>query len=163
MALSLRLRDVFSPPIRTLKEAGIQPGHHVLDFGCGPGSFSLASSRLVGRGGKVYALDVHPLALRYVQKKSERKRLPNIVPISSDCTTGLPDQSVDVILLYDVFHELEDPDAVLAELARVLKREGILSFSDHHLKEQEIISRFTKNGRFRLLRKGRRTYTFQKS
>ena len=90
------------------------------------------------------------------------KRLPDVETIQSDCKTGLPDASVDVVLLYDIFHDLSDPDGVLAELHRVLKQDGILSFSDHHLKENEIVSGVTRNGLFKLLRKGERTYSFGK-
>lgn len=163
MAVNLRFRDIFHPPAKILQEARIKPGDTVLDFGCGPGSFSLAASKMVGEEGKVFALDVHPLALRSVQKKSRRKGRQNIEVISSDGATGLPDHVLDVVLVYDVFHELEAPEVVLAELARVLKPEGTISFSDHHLKEEEVLSGITRKGIFRLLGKGQRTYTFQKT
>jgi ubiquinone/menaquinone biosynthesis C-methylase UbiE len=74
--------------------------------------------------------------------------------------TGLSDDSIDVVLLYDTFHDLTNPNMVLEELHRVLKPNGILSFSDHHMKENEIISKVMNNGLFRLLRKGERTYSF---
>ncbi|GAH20347.1 unnamed protein product, partial [marine sediment metagenome] len=48
------------------------------------------------------------------------------------------------------------------ELHRVLKQNGILSFSDHHMKENEIISKVTDKGLFKLLRKGERAYNFIK-
>jgi len=51
---------------------------------------------------------------------------------------------------------------VLEELHRVLKPEGILSFSDHHMKESEILSRLTSGGLFRLWKKGKKTYSFLK-
>lgn len=82
--------------------------------------------------------------------------------ICSDCKTGLPDNSVDVVLLYDTFHVLNDPKGVLKELYRVLKTNGFLSFSDHHMKENEILSRVTNGGLFKLSRKGKRTYSFLK-
>ncbi|RLG29871.1 SAM-dependent methyltransferase, partial [Methanosarcinales archaeon] len=53
-----------------------------------------------------------------------------------------------------------DPDSVLEELRRVLKPDGILSFSDHHLKEAEIVSRVTEGGLFKLLEKSRKTCSF---
>jgi len=82
--------------------------------------------------------------------------------ILSDCQTGLPDNSLDVVLLYDIFHHLGDRDRVLKELHRVLKPDGVLSFSDHHMKESEIVSQVTNSRLFRLSRKGQRTYTFLK-
>jgi len=67
-----------------------------------------------------------------------------------------------VVLLYDAFHHLSDPDVVLKELHRVLKPGGILSFGDHHIKEKEIVAEAINDRLFRLLRKGQRTYTFLK-
>ena len=162
MSFGFRFRDFFLPPKSILKEAGIKPGFHVLDYGCGPGSYSIVSAGLVGTTGKVYALDIHPLAIQRVQKIASKKRLANVETICSDCATGLPNNSVDVVLLYDAFHELNDPDGVLKELARVLKPESTLSFSDHHMKKKEVISKVTHQGLFRLSRKGKRTYSFLK-
>lgn len=88
--------------------------------------------------------------------------MKNIEIIHSNCKTGLPDNSIDVVLLYDVLHELNKPNEVLKEIHRVLKSNGILSVSDHHMKENEIISKVTNRGLFKLLRKGERTYNFLK-
>ncbi len=75
----------------------------------------------------------------------------------------MPDAGFDVVLLYDIFHMLEDPEGVLKELHRVLKTEGILSFSDHHMKEDKITSEVTAGGLFKLVKKGRKTYRFAKN
>ena len=47
--LFFKIRDLFLPPEDVLKEAGIAAGFHVLDFGCGTGSYSLAAARVVGQ------------------------------------------------------------------------------------------------------------------
>lgn len=162
MSLAFRFRDLFLAPIDILKEVGIKPGFHVLDYGCGPGSYTIAAAQLVSKSGKIYALDIHPMAIKQVQNTASKKRLTNIETILSDCKTGLPDKSIDVALLFDTLHGLSEPNEVLAELHRVLKPNGILSLSDHHLKEDEIRTKITDKGLFRLLRKGERQYTFFK-
>ena len=162
MSFGYRFRDFFLPRKNVLKEVGIKPGFHVLDYGCGPGGYIIAAAELAGKSGKVYALDIHPLAIQRVQNIVSKKKLTNVETISSDCKTGLPENSVDVVLLYDTFHDLGDPDGVLEELHRVLKPKGILSFSDHHMQENEIVSKVTSRGLFRLSRKGERTYSFSK-
>lgn len=93
---------------------------------------------------------------------AKRKGFENILTIESDCHTGLPDNSVDTVLLYDVFHDLSHPDEVLREFHRVLKADGTLSFSDHHMKEEEVLKRMTGDGIFNFVRKGRKTYIFVK-
>ena len=162
MSLGYKFRDFFLPRMNILKEVGIKPGFHVLDYGCGPGSYIIPLAELVGESGKVYALDIHPLAIRKVQDIASKKQLSNVETILSDCQTGLPDNSLDAVLLYDAFHHLSDPDVVLKELHRVLKPDRILSFGDHHMKEKEIVAEVTNSGLFRLSRKGQRTYTFLK-
>ena len=155
-------RDLFEPRRNILKEVGLKEGFQVLDYGCGPGSYIIPVANLIGPSGKIYALDVHPLALEMVKKRAAKRRLANVITIQSDGQTGLPGQSLDVGLLYDVLHDLEQPGRILKELHRVLKPGGILSFSDHHLQEAEIMSAATKDGLFRLASKGKKTYTFQK-
>jgi len=162
MSLTYKFRDLFSPRIDILQEVGIRPGFHVLDYGCGPGSYTIPLAQLVGNSGKIFALDIHPLAIQMVQRIAAKKRLPNVETICSGGKTGLADESIDVALLYDIIHDLSKPDEVLAELRRVLKPDGILSSHDHHLKETEIISKTAVTGCFRLLGKGKRVYNFVK-
>ena len=162
MSVGYKFRDFFRPRINVLEKVGIKPGFHVLDYGCGPGGYIIPLTKLVGESGRVYALDIHPLAVQKVQDIVSKKKLRNVGIILSDCRTGLPDNSLDVVLLYDAYHHLGDPDMVIKELYRVLKPDGILSFSDHHMKENEIVASVTNNRLFKLLKKGRRTYTFSK-
>jgi ubiquinone/menaquinone biosynthesis C-methylase UbiE len=163
MSLMFKVRDLLRPRLDVLKEAGIESGHSVLDFGCGPGGYIIPLAELVGPSGKIHALDIHPLAIREVKKKATQKGVMNIVTIESECSTGLPDKDVDTVLLYDVFHGLTRPDDVLRELHRILKPGGTLSFSDHHMKEEEILARVTGAGRFRFVKKGKKTYSFAKA
>lgn len=162
MAFSYKFRDFFRPRIDILKEVEIKAGDHVLDYGCGPGSYIAPLAELIGKSGKIYALDIHPLAIQMIQKIASKKQMTNVETISSNCATGLPDHSIDVILLYDILHDLSEPNKVLEELHRVLKPDGILSFSDHHMKEDEILFKITDKGLFRLSKKGKRTYRFLK-
>lgn len=162
MCFAFKLRDLLLPRKNILKEVGIKSGFHILDYGCGSGSYITATAELVGESGKIYALDIHPLALRRVRNIASKKQLANVETTCSDCETGLPDCSVDVVLLYDTFHTLSDPNRILEELHRVLRPNRLLSFSDHHMKEGEIIAKVTSKGLFRMLRKDERTYSFLK-
>jgi ubiquinone/menaquinone biosynthesis C-methylase UbiE len=162
MSFCFKIRDFFSPPEKLLKEAGIKPGSHVLDYGCGPGSYSLAAAHLVGTKGKVYALDLNLCAIESVRAKAAKKRFSNIEAIHSNCSTGLEDISVDVALLFDTCHELENPDEIMKELHRVMKPNAVLLFGDHHMKEQDILSEVTQSGLFGFQTKGKKIFTFRK-
>jgi ubiquinone/menaquinone biosynthesis C-methylase UbiE len=160
MSFIFKLRDLIVPRKKVLEEVGIESGDRVLDYGCGPGTYTPDVAEMVGASGRVYALDIHPLAVRRVQDLAKRKQLTNVKTILSDCDTGLPDDSVDVVLLYDIFHLLNEPRAVLAELHRVLKPGGTLSFNDHHMKEDDIIVGMTEGLLFALSKQDERTYSF---
>jgi len=163
MAAEFWFRYRSSLPKEAIAEAAVVPGDTVLDFGCGPGGFAVEAARVAGPGGMVYALDIMPLAARYVKRYAKKAGVANVQTITSGLETALADRSVDVVLLYDIFHHLPRPDAILTELARVLKDTGRLSVSDHHLDEGEIVAGITKSGHFRFMEKGRRTITFMKA
>ena len=122
--------------LEVLQKVGISQGQTVLDYGCGPGIFTIPCARIVGEKGKVYALEVRPEALKRVGDKVEREGLGNVKTMlgdSSSLATGLPDSSMDVVLVYDVMHAISDKTALLEELHRVLKKEGLLSLFPMHM------------------------------
>jgi ubiquinone/menaquinone biosynthesis C-methylase UbiE len=161
MSLKFCVRDRIWPPAEALRRMGILPGHTVLDFGCGPGGYSLAAARLVGPTGKVYALDVNPIAISAVQRAAEKERLGNVATLLADSAADLPKGSVDVVILHDVLHLLADPAKVVASLRRALKREGLLWVDDHHMKEAAIISAISSDGLFGVSRNFKGTYCFE--
>ncbi len=162
MALFFVFRDLFLRPEDILGEAGIEPGSYLLDYGCGPGSFTRAASKLAGDEGRIYALDVNSLAVERIERDAAKRGRRNINTIQSDCATGLESESIDVVLLYDVFHDLHNPDSVLEELHRVLKPGGMLFFSDHHLTYDRIVFRLTGSGLFSLSERKNHTTLFVK-
>jgi ubiquinone/menaquinone biosynthesis C-methylase UbiE len=162
MASMFRVRDWLLPPGRKLEEAGVRAGHLVLDFGCGPGSYSLQAAKMVGEGGRVYCQDILSVAVAQVRKAAAKLGLSNMEFICSGLETGLESETMDVVLLYDILHHLREPERVLQELHRVLKADGVLSVSDHHLKEEAILAEVTRAGGFALSRQGAHTYSFSK-
>ena len=62
MSCVLRIRDIFISPKSKLTRSKVQKGLTVLDYGCGPGSLTIAAAEAVGESGKVYGADIHPLA-----------------------------------------------------------------------------------------------------
>lgn len=160
--LIFKFRDFFFPRRKILEEAGIKPGFKILDYGCGSGSYIRDASEMVGPSGKIYALDINPVAIEMVRHLASIKQLKNIETILSDYDTGLPSESLDTVLFYDTYHTLNKPELVMKELHRVLKPEGTLSFSDHQMREEEIMESVTRKRLFKLKKKGKRTYSFKK-
>ena len=65
-------------------------------------------------------------------------------------------------MCFDTFHDVHDKDSLLREFHRVLKSDSTLAFDDHHLNEDEIITKITENGLFSLAEKKEKLYLFIK-
>lgn len=112
---------------------GIQPGMAVVDYGCGPGRYTTRFARLVGEGGRVYAVDIHELALAEVQRRAGRLGLRNVTPVlARGYDSTLPAGVADMICCLDMFFGVRDPTALLTELRRILKPGGVLLIDDGH-------------------------------
>jgi ubiquinone/menaquinone biosynthesis C-methylase UbiE len=147
----IRLRDLFRPPSHVLIEAGVRAGMTVLDFGCGPGGFSLAAATIVGLHGRVLSVDVQPIALATVRCRAARLGLGNVDCLRGDQIADVPAVSVDMALLYDVLHiglDSEWRQTVLTSIERVLKPAGLLSVRDHHLGTSSLAGTVTRDGPF---------------
>lgn len=123
-----------------LKYIGIKRGQKVLDFGCGSGNYTIPAARVVGEQALVYALDEDKETLDQLMSKAKSIGLKNItrVDASGKSRIRLDNESVDVVLLYDVLHyyyfpEEEDRRQLLYEVYRVLKPNGFLSLYPTHL------------------------------
>jgi ubiquinone/menaquinone biosynthesis C-methylase UbiE len=155
-----------------LRGIGLRGGQTVLDFGCGSGNYAIPAARIVGRKGKVYALDKKSRGmwpgegLVELKSRAESWGFSNIeaVKTSGELELGLGEESVDFVILYDVLHDYYFPDAserenLLSELHRVLKPEGILSFypGDPELagnsRELEVLIREIQHSGFRLVKR----------
>lgn len=134
MILLYKGRDLILPgPDRRVATFGIQPGMIVVDYGCGPGRYIPHYSRLVGAAGRVFAVDIHELAMQAVQQKIERYRLENVTPVlAQGYHCGLPDQVAHRVSALDMFFFVQDPTALLSEIHRITRPDGILVLDDGH-------------------------------
>jgi len=134
MALTYKLRDLFQDPRRSLEKARLGNGMSVVDYGCGPGSFTIPAAELVGPKGKVFAVDIHPLAIKSVGEKARQKGLENVETILvRGYDTGIAASTVDRVLLIDTIHAIDDPDALFHEINRMLKPDGVLFMEKGHM------------------------------
>jgi len=126
---------------RILRYIGISEGQTVLDFGCGCGNYTIPAARIVGEQGLVYALDEDDSVIEQLMNRVKVTGLKNVIkpdaPTRFD--TDLDDESVDVVLLYDILHyyyfpHKEDRQQLLREIYRILKPNAILSLYPSHLR-----------------------------
>jgi ubiquinone/menaquinone biosynthesis C-methylase UbiE len=146
MSLFFDVIDFFHPHVaKRAKRFGITRGMTVVDYGCGPGRYTINFAALVGERGKVYALDIHDLAIETVRKQIARRNLANVQPVLIEgYNTTLPDETADVVCAIDMFFIINSPSEFLAEIKRIVKRTGVLVIDDGHqprsVTKQKILS-----------------------
>ena len=101
----------FLHPERTLAELEIRPGMVVADFGCGGGYFSIPAARLVGEGGKVFAVDVQKQAVDHVRSRANLDHLLNVETVWADLETPkgsrLHDAAADLVIIANILFQAE--------------------------------------------------------
>ncbi|RMH81169.1 MAG: class I SAM-dependent methyltransferase [Acidobacteria bacterium] len=128
----------FFDPKKVLREFGLRKGMTVLDIGTGAGFYLPYLSEAVGDEGKVYAVDIEPLAVDYARRKVEELSLFNVEVLKSEeYKLPLEDGTVDFVFMAFVFHELEDPIAFMEEVKRVCKAIAYLCIIEWKKEERD--------------------------
>ena len=122
--------------IRLLK---IQKGSTVADVGAGSGYITLKLARAVGPMGKVYANDVQPGMLDLLQKNVAKAKVANVVPILGGMDDPkLPADSIDLAIMFDVYHEFSQPQTMLQHLRDALKPTGRLVLLEYRAEDPNV-------------------------
>ncbi len=124
----------FSSPHESVLQVGLREGMKVGDFGAGSGHYARAAAAVVGRSGKVYAIDVQEDILKHLKLNTHERHAHVIETIWGDIEkpggTHLRDTSLDAVLLANALFQVEHRANLLAEIRRVLKPSGKLMVVD---------------------------------
>ncbi len=118
-----------------LEKLGIEEKMNVADLGCGRrGYFTLQAAKLIGPEGLVWAVDVVKPALENVQSMANLFGISNIKTIWADLeipgATKIPEGTVDIAMLNNIFFQTKKADLLIKEAARALKKGGKLLVTD---------------------------------
>ena len=122
-----------------LRELGLKQGMTVADIGAGTGYYARRMAPLVGSSGLVYATDVQPEMMKMLEDGAKKAGLSNIKPVLGGLqNVNLPDASIDLAIMVDVYHELEFPFEVIESLVRALKPGGRIAYVEYRLEDQRV-------------------------
>ncbi len=118
-------REKTEMPDRLLDALEIKPGMTVADVGAGIGYFSWRIARRVGPEGRVLAVEIQPEMLERLGVEMRKRNISNVRSIlGTPVDPILPAQSVDLVLMVDVYHEFRHPEEMVAKIRKSLKQDG---------------------------------------
>jgi len=116
---------------RVMDILGLAPGKAVADIGAGSGWFTVRAAQRVGPSGAVYAVDINPEAIYYIDQRIRKESLTNVrTALSTPDDPKVPKESVNAVLLLKTYHEVADPVALLEHLRPALKPGARLGIID---------------------------------
>jgi ubiquinone/menaquinone biosynthesis C-methylase UbiE len=132
-------REEEEQPKKLIKVLNITEGMVVADIGAGSGYHAFRLAPLVGEKGKILAVDIQPEMLDIIEKRMKKEKVENIKPIlSKEDDPKLPDNTVDMILMVDVYHEFAYPYEMTEKMIKALKPGGKLVFVEFKKEDPKV-------------------------
>jgi ubiquinone/menaquinone biosynthesis C-methylase UbiE len=129
-------RDAYQKPDEVIRALELKPGETVADIGSGSGYFSVRLARALGDTGHVYAVDIDPDLVRYLNRRIRDSGLRNLQTVLSEPDDPLlPDRSIDRFLIVDTWHHIENQERYLALMKKLLKPGGQIVMIDYQKRE----------------------------
>jgi ubiquinone/menaquinone biosynthesis C-methylase UbiE len=143
-----------------LQALNVQPGQTVCDMGCGNGFYTVPLAELVGDEGLVVAVDIQPEMLAMLRARIKGENLDNIRPVlGTVIDPRLEPNSMDLVLMVDVYHEFSHPEHMLQAIRKSLKPKGRVALVEfraeddwvpikplHKMSKEQIMKEFIPNG-----------------
>jgi len=132
-------REAEEQPEKALDALNLKPGMVVADIGAGVGYMSLRMAKRVGPTGKVYANDLQPEMLAKLNENAAKSKINNVVTVLGDVADPkLPANTMDLVLLVDVYHEFSQPQQMLRKIRETLKPDGRLVLLEYRAEDPNV-------------------------
>ena len=129
-------RDAWQKPHEVISALSLRPDAAVADLGAGTGYFAARLANMLPKG-TVYAVDVEPEMVKYLGERAKREGLANLKPVAARPDDARLPAKVDLIVLVDVYHHIENRERYFRRLAASLKPGGRLAVIDFRLDSPE--------------------------
>jgi len=126
-------------PAKLIEALAVKPGMTIADVGAGSGYHCFLLSPLVGDKGKIIASDIQPEMLKLIEDKAKKNNVTNIETVKgTNKDPKLPAGGVDIILMVDVYHELEFPFEMTEQMVDALKPGGKVVFVEFKMEDDKV-------------------------
>jgi ubiquinone/menaquinone biosynthesis C-methylase UbiE len=126
-------------PDLLLSALKIKPGDKVADIGAGTGYYTRRMGELVGREGTVFAVNIEPEMLESLKARTSAAGIHNVQPVLGTLKSPrLPRDSLDLVLMVDVYHELEFPYEMMQEICWALKPGGRIALVEFRSEDPKV-------------------------
>jgi ubiquinone/menaquinone biosynthesis C-methylase UbiE len=137
--LERRERESEEEPDLALRLLRIRRGATVADVGAGSGYFTVRLAKIVGPMGKVYASDIQAGMLTLLQQNAARAKVDNVIPVLGTFDDPrLPADSLDLVIMVDVYHEFSEPQKMLQRIREALKADGRLVLLEYRAEDPNV-------------------------
>ncbi len=125
-------RDAWQKPHEVIEALQVPPDAVVADIGAGTGYFAARLANMTPRG-RVYGVDIEPDMVEYLAQRAKREQRDNLVAIKGDGNDPRLPEQVDLVLLVDVFHHIDERVAYFDRLRASLKSAGRVAIIDFRM------------------------------
>lgn len=118
-------REIYKHRNEIVDAVGLKPGMNIADVGAGTGFFSRMFAHAVAPGGTVYAVDIAANFVEHIDAMAKKENVGNIsASVCSERSVDLPENSIDVAFICDVYHHFEYPYDSMASIHKALRPGG---------------------------------------
>ncbi|HYD49555.1 MAG TPA: class I SAM-dependent methyltransferase [Terriglobales bacterium] len=129
-------RDIWQKPAEVMQSLALKAGMRVADLGAGTGYFTRHLARAVGASGSVLAVEVEPNLVRHLRQRAEQEGAANVTPIlGSTDNPRLPAGVLDLILIVDTYHHIDDRLQYMRRVRAALAPAGRIAIIDWYKKK----------------------------
>ncbi len=125
-------RDAWQKPHEVIRALALEPNAAIADIGAGTGYFAMRLANAVPKG-RIYAVDIEPDMVKYLAERAQREQRDNVVAIAGAAADPRLPEKVDLVLLVDTYHHIDQRTDYFRKLRASLKPGGRVAIIDFRL------------------------------
>ena len=132
-------REIEERPQTLIRALKLKAGDKVADIGVGTGYFARRISRIIGPKGTVYGVDIQQEMLDLLGRNLKNAGIKNVKGVLGTISNpNLPANTIDLVLMVDVYHEFSHPYEMMRNICNALKPGGRVAFVEYRMEDPKV-------------------------